>query len=143
MISAQLFGFQIPHFLDLAAEVALNLLFLFAFVMSVFFSDLLDAKLILQKTVILGIVIFLFTFFFGIAEHFVIHQLSHYFHLEDVYVTSTFACIMGMFFHPLKEKLNHWMKHFDNKPGKDPVGDIAYEALTAPDKSIAPGGAGL
>ncbi len=99
-----------------------NLSILFAFIMIVYFSDLIDAKLILRKTVVFGAIIFLFTFIFGIAEHFIIHQLSHYLHLNDVYIASTFACVIGMFFHPIKEKLTHWMKHFDKtyERGKEP-----------------------
>ena len=130
LVSAQLFGLPISNLLNLSADIALNLSLLFAFVMSVYFSDLLDAKLILQKTVIFSVVVFLFTFVFGVAEHLFIHQLSHYFHLADVYVSSTFACIMGMFFHPLKEKLTHWMKHFDHKSGNEHVENRASETLS-------------
>ena len=112
---ALLFGFQITGLIYGLVDVPLSLSLMFAFVMIVFFSDLLDAKLIFQKTVIIGTIIFLFTFVFGVFEHFVIHKLSHYFQIEGVYVSSTFACIIGMCFQPLKKKLTHWMKHFDYK----------------------------
>jgi len=48
-----------------------------------------------------------------VAEHFLVHNLAHYLHLSDVYLASVFACIMGMFFHPIKEKFIRWMKHFE------------------------------
>jgi hypothetical protein len=38
---------------------------------------------------------------------------------------------MGMFFHPLKEKLTHWMKHFDHKSGNEHVENMAAETLSA------------
>ena len=97
------------------SDSILNLSLLFAFVMSVYFSDLLDPQLILKKTIIYGIIIFLFTFLFGTTEHFIIHQLSHYLHIESVYISSTFACLMGMCFHPLKEKLTHLINHSGRK----------------------------
>ena len=136
LLSAQVFDIQITYVFRESSDVSLHLCLLIAFIMSVYFSDLVDAKLILQRTVIFGAVIFLFTFVFGVAEHFFIHQLSHFFHLADVYVSSTFACIMGMFFHPLKEKLTHWMKHFDHYSGNEHAENMASETLNVPNTSF-------
>lgn len=83
--------------------------------MVVYFSDLLDSGLILRKTLLYGVLFFIITIIFGAFEHFVIHNLSHWLRLNDVYVISIFSGILGMGIHPLKEKIEHGIKHFDKK----------------------------
>ncbi len=83
---------------------------LMATVMIVYFSDMLDAGLILRKTLSYGFLFFIITSAFGSLEHYVIHNISHWLHLNDVYVVSLFAGITGLCVHPLKKKLEHLSK---------------------------------
>jgi hypothetical protein len=99
----------------LGCNVLLNFSLLFTVVMIVFFSDLLNAKLFLQKTIIFGVFVFIFLFAFSFLEHFVVHWLAEFLQIHNIYVASTFACIMGMFFQPMKKRLKIWMKFSDDK----------------------------
>ncbi|MEO6734585.1 MAG: hypothetical protein ABIN01_25415 [Ferruginibacter sp.] len=83
--------------------------------MTVYFTDLLDAGLILRKTFIYGSLLLILLAFFGTVEHYLIHSLAHWLHLKNSVVSSIFAGITGMLFHPLKEKLSHWVKHFEKQ----------------------------
>lgn len=98
-----------------ACNALLNFSLLFAVVMIVFFSDLLNARLLLQKTVIYGTIVFIFLFVFSFVEHFVVHWLAQFLQIHNIYVASTFACIIGMFFHPIRKRLEKWLK-FDENP---------------------------
>jgi hypothetical protein len=114
----------------LGCDALLNFSLLFTVVMIVFFSDLLNAKLFLQKTVIFGVIVFLFLFAFSFLEHFVVHWLAEFLQIHNIYVASTFACIIGMFFQPLKKRLKKWMKLDDDTAQH--LADKASENYTAP-----------
>jgi hypothetical protein len=83
--------------------------------LTVFFTDLLDAALVLRKTFLYGCLLLILLTFFGSLEHYLFHHLAHWLHLKDTIITSIFAAITGMLFHPLKEKLSHWIKHFEER----------------------------
>lgn len=106
---------------SLGSNTLVNFSLLFTVVMIVFFSDLLNAKLFLQKTVIFGVIIFLFLFAFSFLEHFVVHWLAEFLQIHNIYVASTFACIIGMFFHPIKKRLEKWLKLNDDTAKHLPV----------------------
>jgi len=105
---------QAPAF-SLGCDALLSFSLLFTVVMIVFFSDLLNAKLFLQKTVIFGVIVFIFLFAFSFLEHFVIHWLAEFLQIHNIYVASTFACIIGMFFHPIKMRLEKLIKLHDRE----------------------------
>lgn len=84
-------------------------------VMIVYFSDMLDAGLILRKTLSYGLLFFIVTSAFGSLEHYVIHNISSWLHLNDVYVVSLFAGITGLCVHPLKKKLERLSKFIIKK----------------------------
>ena len=111
--------------LALGSNALQNVSLLFTVVMIVFFSDLLNAKLFLQKTVVFGTIVFIFLFAFSFVEHFVVHWLAQFLHIHNIYVSSTFACIMGMFFQPMKKRLKKWVKLDENAeihlPNKAPA----------------------
>ncbi len=86
--------------------------------MTVYFTDLLDAALVLRKTFLYGSLLLILLTFFGTMEHYVFHHLAHWLHLKNTVITSIFSAITGMLFHPLKEKLSHWIKHFEKKEMK-------------------------
>lgn len=110
-----------PSSFSFGCDTLLNFSLLFTVVMIVFFSDLLNAKLFLQKTVIFGVIVFLFLFAFSFLEHFVIHWLAQFLQIHNIYVASTFACIIGMFFHPIKKRLEKWLKINDDTAVYKPV----------------------
>ena len=106
---------QVVSPFSFGCDALLNFSLLFTVVMIVFFSDLLNAKLFLQKTVIFGAIVFIFLFAFSFVEHFVVHWLAQFLQIHNIYVSSTFACIIGMFFHPVKKKLEKWLKFDENE----------------------------
>jgi hypothetical protein len=83
--------------------------------MAVYFTDLLDAGLVLRKTFLYASLILILLAFFGSMEHYLFHHLAHWLHLKNTVITSIFSAITGMLFHPLKEKLTHWIKHFEKR----------------------------
>ena len=83
--------------------------------MSVYFTDLVDSRVVLRKTFLYGSMLLIFLLFFGALEHFVIHKLSHWLHLSNTLITSLFAGATGMLFHPLKEKLKNWMQKAERR----------------------------
>lgn len=106
---------------SLGYDALLNFSLLFAVLMTVFFSDLLNAKLFLQKTVVFGTIVFIFLFAFSFVEHFVVHWLAEFLQIHNIYVSSTFACIMGMFFQPMKKRLKKWVRLDENTETHLPI----------------------
>jgi len=86
--------------------------------MTIYFTDLLDATLVLRKTFLYGSLVLILLIFFGSMEHYVIHNLAEWLHLENNVISSILAGLTGLLFHPLKEKLSHWIKHFEKREMK-------------------------
>jgi len=80
--------------------------------MTMYFTDILDATLVLHKTFLYGSLLMILLTFFGSMEHYAIDNLAQWLHLENNVISSIFAGLTGLLFHPLKEKLSHWIKHF-------------------------------
>lgn len=110
-----MFGINMSPLLGYILHLLGYLPLIFAIVITVFFSDLLDARLILRKTLLYGLLFLFIMFLFGTVEHLIIHELSHQFHFNEVYIASAFAAGIGMLVHPVKEKLTHWLKKIDKK----------------------------
>jgi len=82
--------------------------------MTVYFTDLLDAALVLRKTLLYGSLLFILLTLFGSMEHFGVDRLADWLNVNNTLISSVFAGLTGMLFHPLKQKLSHWMKRFEN-----------------------------
>ncbi len=85
---------------------------------TIYFTDILDGALVLRKTFLYGSLLLILLTFFGSMEHYVIHHLAHFFQLQNTLISSIFAGLTGLLFHPLKEKFSHWIKHFEKREMK-------------------------
>lgn len=110
-----IFSIEIPPLLGYLLYLLLYLPLIVSVTMTVYFSELLDAQLILRRTVLFTSVFFISMFLFGTIEHLIIHNLSHLFHFNETYITAAFAALIGMLVHPIKEKLSHWLKRIEKK----------------------------
>ncbi len=102
-------------FIKFIIEMLQHFSLIFAVIMTIFFSDLLDSALILRATILYGFLFFIITLLFGMGEHFIIHNISHYFHFNDSYLLSGFAGFTGMLIHPIKEKMEHYIKRITTR----------------------------
>lgn len=110
-----IFKIEIPPLLAYILYLMLYLPLIISVTMTVYFSALIDAQLILRRTVIFTSVFFIVMFLFGTIEHLIIHNLSHLFHFNETYITAAFAALIGMLVHPIKEKISHWLKRIEKK----------------------------
>lgn len=83
---------------------------LFAFMMSLFFSDTFDTGVIIKRTIINSFIFICIIFIYNAAEHYFLHWISHKLHISDVLISSIFSGILVMFFSPLHHKLMHYLE---------------------------------
>jgi len=114
-IIVSLLNLNLPDNIWKVLFIIMMLSIILTLLMSVYFTDLLDARVVLRKTFFYGSMLLILLLFFGALEHFVIHKLSHWLHLSNTLVTSLFAGATGMLFHPLKEKLKNWMQQAERR----------------------------
>lgn len=97
---------SVSDILSIVSVVAL----LFAFVMSLFFSDTFDTGVIIKRTIINSFIFICIIFIYNAAEHYFLHWISHKLHISDVLLSSIFSGILVMFFSPLHHKLMHFLE---------------------------------
>ena len=114
-IITDLLGLNLPDNIWKVLFMIMMLSIVITLLLSVYFTDLLDAAVVLRKTFLYGSLLLILLLLFGTLEHFVIHKLSHWLHLSNTLITSLFAGATGLLFHPLKEKLTHWMQQAERK----------------------------
>ncbi|MFT3750655.1 MAG: hypothetical protein QM768_20255 [Agriterribacter sp.] len=110
-----IFKIEIRPLLGYILYLMLYLPLVISVIMTVYFSTLVDAQLILRRTVLFASVFFIAMFLFGTIEHLIIHNLSHLFHFDETYITAAFAALIGMLVHPIKERISHWLKRIEKK----------------------------
>lgn len=83
---------------------------LFAFVMSLFFSDTFNTCVILKRTVINSFIFICIILIYNTAEHYFLHWVSHKLHISDVLVSSIFSGFLVLIFSPVHHKLKHFLE---------------------------------
>lgn len=97
---------SISDILSIMSVIAL----LFAFMMSLFFSDTFDTGVIIKRTIINSFIFICIIFIYNAAEHYFLHWISHKLHISDVLISSIFSGILVMLFSPLHHKLMHFLE---------------------------------
>lgn len=83
---------------------------LLALSMSFFFFDTFDTGVIVKRTIINSFILICIVFVYNVAEHYLLHWVSHKLHLSDALVASVFSGFLVVSFSPLHHKLMHFFE---------------------------------
>ena len=99
------------------------------FAAAVFYAGAISPALIVRKTLVYGATVTLLLFLFAVAEIYIAHSLIHALHVNDRFASAILGAIFGLAFHPLKHRIEHFLKRFAPKE-KDSVTSPAVANVT-------------
>lgn len=82
---------------------------LFAFVMSIFFADAFDTRVLIRKTAINAMLFLIAVFVYNTIEHFFLHWVAHTLHISDAMVSSLLSGLLVLFISPMHHRLTHYL----------------------------------
>ena len=89
------------------------------FAAAVFYAGAISPALIIRKTLVYGATVGLLLFLFAVVEIYVAHSLIHALHINDRFATAVLGALFGLAFHPLKHRIEHFLKRFAPKDERD------------------------
>ena len=107
--------------IQLVFNVVNGLIMATCFAAAVFYAGAISPALIIRKTLVFSATVGLLLFLFAVVEIYVAHSLIHALHVNDRFASAVLGAIFGLAFHPLKHRIEHFMKRF---APKDPVGGV-------------------
>lgn len=95
------------HFLIslMRALILLSMLFL-----SIFFADTFDTGFVITRTIIDGSLFLTVVFVYNVAEHYLLHLLSHHLEINDAFISSMLSGVMVLLISPLHHRLEHFLQ---------------------------------
>jgi len=108
-------------------SIASGLTMVICFAAAVFYAGAISPALIVRKTLVYGATVALLLFLFAVIEIYVAHSLIHALHVNDRFASAVLGAIFGLAFHPLKHRIEHFLKRF---APKDPSG-VAPDVVPA------------
>jgi hypothetical protein len=104
-------------------SIASGLTMVICFAAAVFYAGAISPALIVHKTLVFGATVALLLFLFGVAEIYIAHLLIHALRVNDSFVSAVLGAIFGLAFHPLKHRIEHFLKRFapKDKAGVEPA----------------------
>jgi len=102
-------------------SIASGLTMVICFAAAVFYAGAVSPALIVRKTLVLGVTVALLLFVFGAVEIYIAESIVHALHVDDRFGSALIGAVFGLAFHPLKHRIEHFMKRF---APKDPVGGV-------------------
>ncbi len=106
--------------IQLIFSIATGLIMVICFAAAVFYAGAISPALIVRKTLVFGATVGLLLFLFAVFEIYVAHSLMHALHVNDRLASAVLGAIFGLAFHPLKHRIEHFLKRF--APKDKPVG---------------------
>lgn len=106
--------------IQLIFNIATGLTIVICFATAVFYAGAMSPALIVRKTLVFGATVALLLFLFAVVEIYVAHSLIHALNVNDRFASSVLGAIFGLAFHPLKHRIEHFLKRFITKD-KTPV----------------------
>jgi len=100
---------------QLVFSILNGLAMVICFAAAVFYAGAISPALIVRKTLVFGTTVFLLPFLFAVIEIYVAHSLIHALHVTDRFASAIVGAIFGLAFHPLKQRIEHFLKRFAPK----------------------------
>lgn len=101
--------------LQLVFSIVTGLAMVICFAAAVFHAGAFSPALIVRKTLVLGITVVLLLFLFGAVEIYIAESVVHALHVDDRFGSAVIGAAFGLAFHPLKVRIEHFMKRFAPK----------------------------
>jgi len=101
--------------LQLILTIVNSLAMVTCFAMAVFYAGAVSPALIVRKTLVYGATVALLLFVFAVIEIYLAHSVIHALHVDDRFASAVLGAIFGLAFHPLKQRIEHFMKRFAPK----------------------------
>jgi hypothetical protein len=101
--------------MQLIFNVATGLAIVICFATAVFYAGAMSSALIVRKTLVFGATVGLLLFVSAVVEIYVAHSLIHALHVSDRFASAVLGAIFGLAFHPLKHRIELFMKRFAPK----------------------------
>ena len=121
-------GLALPNSTSPAVSAVLQVIFNFVnglamvtcFAAAVFYAGAISPALIVRKTVVYGATVALLLFLFAALEIYIAESIVHALHVDDRFVSALLGACVGLSFHPLKHRIEHFLKRVAPK-GKGSV----------------------
>jgi hypothetical protein len=101
--------------IQLIFNIATGLTVVICIATAVFYAGAMSSALIVRKTLVFGATVGLLLFLSAVVEIYVAHSLIHALHVSDRFASAVLGAIFGLAFHPLKHRIEHFMKRFAPK----------------------------
>lgn len=96
-------------------SIANGLVMVTCFAAAVFYAGAISPALIVRKTLVYGATVALLLFVFAVVEIYVAHSIIHALHVNDSFASAVLGAVFGLAFHPLKHRIELFMKRFAPK----------------------------
>ena len=109
--------------IQLIFNIVNGLIMVICFAAAVFYAGAISPALIVRKTLVYGATVALLLFLSAVVEIYVAHSLIHALHVNDRFASAVLGAIFGLAFHPLKHRIEHFLKRFapKDKAGVEPA----------------------
>lgn len=122
-IAAGALDLALPHSVGAETRAVIQLIFsivngvvmVVCFAAAVFYAGAISPALIVRKTLVYSITIGLMLFVFAVVEIYVAHSVIHLLHVDDRFASAILGALFGLGFHPLKHRIELFMKRFAPK----------------------------
>jgi hypothetical protein len=92
-----------------------GLIMVTCFAAAVFYAGAISPALIVRKTLVYAATVGLLVFLCAVIEIYIAHSLIHALHVNDRFASAVLGAIFGLAFHPLKHRIEHFLKRFAPK----------------------------
>ena len=109
--------------IQLIFNIVNGLIMVICFAAAVFYAGAISPALIVRKTLVYSATVGLLVFLCAVVEIYVAHSLIHALHVNDRFASAVLGAIFGFAFHPLKHRIEHFLKRFapKDKAGVEPA----------------------
>jgi hypothetical protein len=111
--------------INLVISIVNGLVMVTCFAAAVFYAGAISPALIVRKTLVYGAAIALLLFLFAVVEIYVAHSIIHALHVDDRLGSAVLGAIFGLAFHPLKQRIEHFLKRFAPKEREEIKASVA------------------
>jgi hypothetical protein len=101
--------------IQLIFNIANGLIMVVCFAAAVFYAGAISPALIVRKTLVYGATVALLLFLAAVVEIYIAHSVIHALHVDDRFASAVLGATFGLAFHPLKQRIEHFMKRFAPK----------------------------
>jgi hypothetical protein len=111
--------------INLILRIVNGLVVVTCFAAAVFYAGAISPALVVRKTLVYGATVALLLFLFAVVEIYVAHSIIHALHVDDRLASAILGAIFGLAFHPLKQRIEHFLKRFAPKEREEVKASVA------------------